>query len=212
MKKVTLLPFIVSFLFFSCETSKITSSWRSDDKPPVPYKRIIVLALIKNRDTSIREYMEMRLTENLNKMGFPAVSAVSIFGAKALDKMGEDEAMQKLKAVGADAIVTIVLLNEQNRNYVYRPIQNYDARTLLRDRMRGFYFPGPDSYSQSPIPGLEKRFFWETNLFDLKSLALVYTVRTETYDPVSTHTMGDEYGILIANNMVDKRVLVKTTN
>ena len=53
----------------------------------------------------------------------------------------------------------------------------------------------------------DTRYFWESNLFDVASKELIYSVQTESFDPASSETLAHEYGKLIVKDMVKHRVL-----
>lgn len=53
--------------------------------------------------------MEAHLVGDLHDLGYNAISSMSVFGPKASKRMTEDSAINNIKDVGADAVITIVL-------------------------------------------------------------------------------------------------------
>lgn len=53
------------------------------------------------------------------------------------------------------------------------------------------------------------RYFWETNLYDLRTGDLLCSVQTESFDPLSVEAMAHEYGKLIVADMVNNDILKK---
>ena len=51
------------------------------------------------------------------------------------------------------------------------------------------------------------KFFWESNLYDMSTQKLIYSVQTESFDPANSETMAHEYGKMIIKNMVQQSVL-----
>ena len=195
-----------------CTTSKITSSWKADDVVAQKYNKVMVLGLIRESDRSIQENMENHLVGDLRELGYSAVSSLQEYGPKVFDKMDEEEALGKLKNSGVDAVVTIVLLDkEKERKYVpgniyYSPYGYYynrfwGYRTVLSRRI---YEPG---YYIT-----DTKYFWESNLFDMNTQKLVYSVQTQSFDPVNSESMGHEYGQMIVNDMVKNNVLRKVSD
>ena len=207
MKKI--IWFLSAFILFitGCGTSRITSSWKAEDSTTHFYKKILVLGLIRESDRAIQENMENHLAGDLNVLGFNAVTSMGEYGPKAFENMNEEDALSKLKNSGIDAVVTIVLLNkEKERRYVagqlyYSPYGYYYSRFwgyrgILYHRI---YEPG--------YYATDTKYFWETNLYEMNTQKLLYSVQTQSFDPVNTQSLAHEYGQLIVKDMTRKKVL-----
>jgi len=53
----------------------------------------------------------------------------------------------------------------------------------------------------------DTKYFWESNFYDMKTQQLIYSVHTQSFDPINAASMGHEYGMLIVHNMVKQQVL-----
>jgi len=190
-----------------CTTSRITSSWKAEKTNPQKYNKIMVLGLIREADRSLQAKMENHLVSDLSELGYTAVSSLKEYGPKVFDNMDEAAAISKLKNSEIDAVITIVLLDkEKERKYIpgnmyYSPYNYYynrfwGYRTALYNRI---YEPG--YYITNT------RYFWESNLYDMSTQKLVYSVQTQSFDPANSESMGHEYGQLIVKNMVKLKVL-----
>lgn len=201
MKKIKGISFALLLLAVGCSTSKITSSWKAQSITPKKYNKILVLGLIRDADRRIQERMEQHFIGDLTDMGYTAISALQEYGPKAFDSLNEKAALAKIKNSGADAVVTIVLLDKQKeRKYV-------PARAYFEGDFLGYY-----GYQHRRIyePGYyvtDTKYFWESNFYDLKNKSLLYSVHTETFDPESIEILAHEYGLLIVNDMSKKAVL-----
>jgi len=132
------LIFILSIILVSCNSSRITSSWKEADTAPVNYKKILVIAL-SQPDNALKEQMEQHLVEDIQSHGMQAISAFKQYGPKAFEKMSEQTAIEKIQNSGADAILTIVLLDKsKERNYVHSNI-TYTPYALYYNRFWGYY-------------------------------------------------------------------------
>ena len=207
MKKLKWIIIILVWFSAGCSTSKITTSWKAENTTPEKFKKILVLGLIRDVDRSLQEQMENHMVGDLKELGYNAVSSITEFGPKAFDKMEEEAAIEKLKNSGVDAVVTIVMLDKQKeQKYVpghsfYTPYSFYynrfwGYRTTL---FRRIYEPG---YYVT-----ETKYFWESNLYTMSTQKLVYSVQTESFDPINAESMAHEYGKLIVNDMINKYVL-----
>jgi len=207
MKNIRWITISILLIVSGCSTSRITSSWKAENTTPQKYKKILVLGVIRENDRRIQENMEAHFVNDLKSLGYNAVSSLQEYGPKAFDKIDEDNAIAKLKNSGVDAVITIVLLDkEKERKYVsgnlyYSPYGYYynrfwGYRTTLHRRI---YEPG--YYITNT------RYFWESNLYDMATQKLVFSVQTQSFDPASSEILGHEYGQMIVKNMVKQNVL-----
>ena len=208
MKK--LIQIGIAFLLIiaaGCSTTKITNSWKAENAVSGNYKKVLVLGLIREADRNIQDYMENHMVGDLKDLGYNAVPSIKEYGPKAFDKMEEKDAIEKLRNSGIDAIITIVLLDkEKERKYVpgnmyFTPYGYYhnnfwEYRSALYQRI---YEPG--YYVTST------KYFWESNLYDMNTQKLVYSVQTQSFEPVNSESLGHEYGEKIVKNMVNQHVL-----
>jgi hypothetical protein len=205
MKKIKWIALLL--IAAGCSTSKITTSWKAENITPQKYNKILVLSLIREADRTIQENMENHFVGDLKELGYNAVSSLHEYGPKAFDKMDEEAALSRLKNTGVDAVITIVLLDKEKErkyipgNFYYSPFGYYHNRfwgyrTALYRRI---YEPG---YYVT-----DTKYFWESNLYDMSTQELVYSVQTQSFDPANSESMAHEYGKMIVKNMVKQNVL-----
>jgi hypothetical protein len=207
MKKIIILISAV-ILILGCTTQRITNTWKTDEVVPNDYNKVLVLGLIIDADRSIQENMENHLAGDLRALGYNTVTSLKEFGPKAFDKMTEEDAIDKLKGKGIDAVVTIVLLDKlRERAYVprdmnYSPFGYYNSYfwDYHRTMYRRIYSPG--------YFVVNTRYFWESNLFDMSNQKLIYSAQTQSFDPVDSEMMGHRYGKMIVKNMVAEKLLL----
>jgi len=208
MKKISRIAVALLLIAAGCSTSKITSSWKADNAIVPKYNKVLVLALIRENDRSIQENMENHLVGDLKELGYNAVSSLREYGPKAFGQMDEEAAIDKLKNSGVDAVITIVLLDKKKESryvpgdlyfspygYYYNRFWGY--RTVLYRRI---YEPG---YYVT-----DTKYFWESNLYDMSTQKLVYSVQTRSFDPASSESLGHEYGRMIVKNMLKENILL----
>lgn len=209
MKKIKWGFIALILIVNSCSSSKITSTWKDENSTAKQYSKILVLGLIREADRSIQVNMENHFVGDLKDLGYNAVSSLDEYGPKSFENMDEATALSKLKNSGIDAVITIVLLDKQKeRKYVpgnmyYSPYGYYynrfwGYRTVLYQRI---YEPG---YYVT-----DTKYFWESNFYDMNNQKLLYSAQTETFDPANSESMGHEYGLIIAKNLVKQNILLK---
>jgi hypothetical protein len=67
-------------------------------------------------------------------------------------------------------------------------------------------------YGRVYSPGyvsVNTRFFWESNLYDVSSKKLLYSVQSETFNPSSAADMGKAYSRIVVKNMTKEGIVAK---
>ena len=208
MKTRRYLLYALLFMAISgCTTSQITSSWKASDVSPYNYKKVLVLGLIHETDRSMQQQMEDHLVNDLKDLGYEAVTSLQEYGPKAFDKMDEATAIQSLKKNGFDAVFTIVLLDKTKESRYVAGNAYYSPYSIYYNRFWGYR---TTLYRRIYEPGYyvtDTRYFWESNLYEMSTQKLVYSVQTESFEPANSESLGHEYGQLIVKNMVKENVL-----
>jgi hypothetical protein len=204
-----IIPSILILFALGCATSRITYSWKQDKVPAKKYNKILVLAMNGETDLTTRQRMEMHLVGDLKDLGYNAVSSMLEFGPKAFRAMKEEAVIEKLQNSGFDAVFTIVLLDkEKERNYVQGQM-NYPTHVMYYRHFWGYYTTVYDRVYATGYYTVNTRYFWESNLYDVASKELMYSVQTESFDPASSEALAHEYGKIIVKDMVKIHVLPK---
>ncbi len=212
MKKILFALFSLGFLGLGCSSSKITHTWKAENETIQQYKKVLVLGLIKEADRSIQENMENHLVSDLELLGYQAVSSLREFGPKAFDKMTEEKALEKLKNSAIDAVITIVLLDKEKESRYVPGNVFYSRYGIYHNRFWGYR---ASLYQRIYEPGYyvtDTKYFWESNVYDMSTQKLVYSVQTQSFDPANSESMAHEYGKLIVKSMVKENVLQDKKN
>ena len=213
MKKIRNLSIVVALLLMnSCGTTYITSTWKAPDFTPKKYNKVMVLGIIREADRTIRERMENHLVGDLKALGYHAFSAYQEYGPKAFQDMTEEQANQKLSGDGIDAVVTVVLLDKQKERYYVPGRVAYSPYIYYQNRVWGYYHSINGRIGMPGYYEVTTKYFWESNLYDLSSDKLVYSVQTQSFEPASTEALAHEYGQKIIQSMIKGNVLQKAGN
>ena len=91
----------IKFIFWAllitgCYTSVITNTWKSKSIKSKKFEKILVIALVKQKDRSLRESMENHLVGDLVEKGITAISSLKEYGPKSFEALSENEVIQKL--------------------------------------------------------------------------------------------------------------------
>ena len=197
-------------LIVSCGSStKVTSSWKSNNAPSstASLKKIMVLALLPEKDRNIQQTMEKGLVEKLAEKNIQAFSAYEQYGPSRFSK-DEKQALNQFKKSGADGVITIVLLDKQKeRDYVPGNVMGRPYG-LYYNRFWGYYNNLYDRVYTQGYYETNTNYFFESNLYNLKSDKLLYSAQTESFDPNSTEQLAREYSKSIVEDMSKGGVLV----
>ena len=204
------IPWLILVAFtLGCATSRITHSWKDESALRIKYNKILVLAMNGGPNLTTHQRMELRLTGDLKDLGHNAVSSMMEYGPKAFRDMTEEAVIEKIQKSGFDGVITIVLLDKQKER-VFVPGHFYSQPYLLYYRHFWNYYT--TIYDRVYAPGYyttNTRYFWESNLYDVASKELLYSVQTESFDPASSESLAHEYGKLIVKDMVKNQLLAR---
>lgn len=207
---ITILSSVcIMVVLAACSSTRVTSSWRSEDAINVNSRKVLVLGVMNNtNERAIKEHMEQNLVADLRAVGINAVAASSEFSPKAFNNMNENRAMRSLKNKGYDAVMTIVLL-DKSKERVYNPGTVMYEPWGYYNRFWGYY---RTMYGRVYSPGYystNTSYFWESNLYDLSNNKLLYSVQSKSFDPSSYQSLGREYAKQVINDMDKQGLLVK---
>jgi hypothetical protein len=207
MKKIKWVALTLILIGAGCTSSRITSSWKAENITSQKYKKVMVVGLIRDADRRIQENMENHFVGDLKDLGYDAVSSLKEYGPKAFENMTEVVALDKIKTSGVDAVITIVLLDkEKERNYVPGRVY-YSPYYYYQRRFWGYYGTLNRRIYEPGYYVTNTRYFWESNLYDMNSDSLMYSVQTQSFTPADAESLGHEYGKLIVKNMVKQNIL-----
>ncbi len=197
-----------ALLLISCSGPRITSSWSAPDTKANPFKKIAVIGIITNEDNSMRQQMEKHMTGDLRELGFNAVAFTETFNDKDFPRdMRYDSARQKLMDAGIDAVITIGLLDKEKEKVFVR-----DQYQMSKEKNSFWY------YYQTVLEAVEKNkghyetitsYYWESNLYDLNNLSMIYSARSEFFEENDIKKMAHRYGKKLVEDMQKQMVLVK---
>lgn len=211
MKKyISLAGCIITLLAIaSCSSTKVTSSWKAPGtEVKVNSRHVLVLGIMnKGQSHALRSNMEDQLATELRNSGVDATPSSSVFNSRQFNN--EQKALRALKNKGYDAVMTISLLNKSKETHYnpgtvyYEPYGPYYGHWwgYYRWRYGSVYTPG--YYSE------DTKFYWETNLYDLRQDKMLYSVQSESFDPSSIESLGNDYAKNVVKDMMKQGLMVK---
>ena len=197
MKKVIFL--LLSIAVFGCASdSKITSSWKSKKRTKV-YHDVVILAL--TNDIPAKQLVETDMEDALRKQEVSVKSSIDVLPQSFSKETPKDQILKKVRATGADAILSVSLINkETQRRYVpgapgYVPgfwgYYQYWSPTV--------YTPG--YYTEDRV------YYIETNLYDAATDQLIWSAQSESYNPASLTGFSKELANRLAEKLIKDNII-----
>lgn len=205
MKKIFWV--LCAAVLFSCQTSKITTTWTDKDISPKKYNKILVLGVLKDNDRELQSKMEKHLAGDLNDLGYSAFAASEVYPPSTFINSDTIRAIEAINNKGFDAVLTVVLLDKQKeRKYVPARTENIPA---YHDQFDRYYSTMYDRVHTEGYYTTETKIFWESNFYDHATRKLVHSSQTRSFDHGSKESLAHYYGLLLTNKLVKSRVLIK---
>ncbi len=207
MKKLFLISLLAFFI--SCQPTKITRTWTEKDIMPKKYKKVLVLGVLTESDTLLKNKIESHLADDLREMGYLAIASHKIFPKEAFLKDDTARAVNIFHQNGFDAVLTVVLLDKKKESYYLPGKITSNTSYSNYSRFDNYYNTVSERIYSPEYYGEETKFIWENNFYDLNSKKMIYSARSRSFDITSINTLAKTYGTLMAKSLVDKKILLK---
>lgn len=165
----------------------------------------MVAGIVKAPNDSFRIKTEKYFAAGLRNMGYNTVTSFDEFGPTGLQNLSEEETYIRLCEKGIDAVIVVALidLSKQERikqkktygfsgNYYYDRIWNY--KNITAD------FSDENNKSATG-------YFWESILFNLRTLEAECTVQTKPFNTISATGFSNDFVTRILKQMRKEGIL-----
>jgi hypothetical protein len=210
MKRVLVLMMPLFLLLAACSSTNVTNSWKDKDIAQANFRKVLVIAMLPEKDRNLRQQMENEMVDDLAKKGYAAISSYAEYGPKAFAGMNEKQVLQQLDRNKVDGVITVGLLNtEESENYVPGSVR-YEPYAVVYNR---FWRTYQTYYNRTYTPGYTDRqtnYFFETNLYDVNSNKLLYSAQSKSFDPASANQIAHEVSKAVVKDMKKNGILTST--
>lgn len=195
MKKNLLLTAAITSLLLSCNSTRITKTWKDPEATVSIEKlnKVLVVALLK--DETSRRVAEDKMVSMLSNKGVASYTYLP----KEVSQQNEAAIQSKIKADGFDGAVTMRLVDvEKDVEYTPGMITSYPMyyRSFSGYYMRSWQmFSTPDRYTTT------KTFTIETNVYSITKDKIIWSGITESTNPGGVSKLSNE-----VTNAVYKRM------
>jgi hypothetical protein len=208
MKQLTV--YIGILLLAACAAStEITAVWRNPENVSQSYRNICIAAITEN--VANKQVVEQEMANQLKLNGVQSTKIVDILPYKFSGQPDEKNIiLEKVRENKNDAILTFTLVKQKEETrYVpgsatYAPYGPYGS-------FGGYYgyygarMYDPGYYTQDDI------YFIETNLYDVATEKLVWSVQSKTWNPSNINQFAQDFTRAITRQLIKSNVIKPAT-
>lgn len=202
---------VSALVIIGCQSAtQITGSWKNADANVDGNINSILVTALTGRTTA-RQAIEDDIAAALNEKGYKTIKSIDVLpptltGSETPDR---EELLSKISNTGADAILTVALIDEKTEtryvpgNYSYAPVPRFGYYGTFWGYYNTWY---PTLYD----PGYyeeEKVYFLETNLYDAETEELLWSAQSESYSPTSIPDFSQEFSNVVVSKLEDDGIL-----
>lgn len=203
-----ILAYSLLVLLSACGPQKITTTYRVEPAFPDSYYKILVVAILPDENSMIRKSMETETVAVLTGYGYDASSAISVFGSKGLAAAGEEATYLKLCSSGIDAVMILALVPMEKESQ-YPGTGQYI-------RTNNYYYKRIWDYKKMQVGMVpeepEDEYYWESILFDLRTLQATCILRTQTFTSYNQSKINNDLVRLVTKKLVKEKIIRKKNN
>ena len=169
-----------------CSATRATSEWRDEGFTGKRFDDLLVIAI--DDSTRDRRLFEDTFSRALREEGLDATSSWTLMPAE--QKVDKESVRAAISGRSVGAVLVVHLVGTEERE-VYHPPRTTYAPARYAYRYYGYY---SSVYDYVYEPGYYTRHQYvklETNLYDVASEALVWSMQSETIDPQTANELVD---------------------
>jgi hypothetical protein len=213
----------------SCTTLKpttdLTGTWK--DPEAKSYKDFFVAVLTKN--LPVRSTIEGDIARKLKQEKVKASKSLDVIEhAEKVETVEEKKAaVEKIKGLGYDAIITVTLIKhtEENR-YVpgttsyaptsvgigtgyYNPVTKTDQGSGSYGAFGAYYMDASSAYNTDGYYVVDKVYFLESRLYDANTSKLVWSAQSETFYPDDIEKASSDFSYVMVEALKKGNLIYK---
>lgn len=179
MIRIVAIPALCALLLSSCASTRLISTWAEPSFRGRSIKRLLIIGVAESE--GVRRSFESMFVEELTRRGVSAQPSADRLPSGRQLKEGEIAATAA--AVSADAVL-ITHLEGVTREQRWNP----PSHATFPDYYGAYYPYYSTIHDHVHAPGYyttHTRVFLETNIYDVAQRKLIWSARSETFDPSS---------------------------
>ena len=215
MKRYALLSVIAgAFIFTACSSSKeSTGVWVNKEKiQGKTWSNVFIIVM--TADIQARVALEKDLAAIAISKGYKAVKSIDVMPADLNDPKTpcKEEIVKKVKASGCDAVFVASLLDKAEdirytpgtTAYSVGPYYSWSGNYYS-----GYYSHWYPTVSSPSYYSKDKTYFMLSNLFDVASEEIMWSVQSEVFNPSSLKSFSKSYTASLLSQLKKDNLLKK---
>ena len=206
----TVSALCIAAVISSCSTQNtyITASWKKPNTSLKKYDNVFIDVLSSN--IAAKQQLEDALQQKFTESGIKSEKSIDAMPPdfESQNTKNKDAILGKIKASNADAILTVALIDEKDKQrYVPGGGYNPGFQYGFYNNYWGYY-SGRYGYLYSPgYYTTDKVYYIETNLYDAGSEQLVWSTQSKTYNPGGLNGFVNGYTAAIDQSLIKNRLI-----
>ena len=198
LKFVNTLIFIGLFLSTSCSSTKLTSVWKDRTYRGGILENVMVVGV--SDELPLRKRFEYEFVREFKRYGVKAVSSAEVIPQDKELNRETIEAEVKKRGIGA-VFVTHLAGTGERAVYPDSPIFGYRGRFDVD-------YPAVQDYVHGPGYHTKRKFVkLESNIYDIKTGKLIWSVKSETFDPKSATEIMKSLSKAVMENLQENDMI-----
>lgn len=200
----------VLFLVACAASTEITAVWRNPENAGTSYHNICIAAITEN--VANKQVIEQEMANQLKINGVKSTKIVDILPYKFTGNPEEKNIiLEKVRENKNDGILTFTLIKQKDETR-YVPGSATYSPGYYGGSFGGYYgyYGGrmydPGYYTQDEI------YFIETNLYDVATEKLVWSVQSKTWNPSNISQFSQDFTRAITKQLIKSNVIKPSTN
>lgn len=216
MKKYFFILFVIPFICAACSsTKKSTDVWVNEEKiKGKSFDKVFIIAM--TADVEARSTIENDLANMAASRGHKVVKSSDVIPISLQDPKlpTKDEVISKIKETGCDgAFVASVLKKEETIGYTpgtsayaVNPYVGYSGT------ITGYYSYWYPSVSTASYYDHEKTYFVRSNLYDVATEEIMWSVQSKVFSPSSIKKFSKDYTTTLIKQLEKQKLLKDKSN
>jgi len=214
MKNSPFVLLMTTFIFAACSSpKKSTGVWVNKEKiQGKSFSKIFIVVM--TADPEARSTVENDIAAIATSRGHPVVKSIDVIETDIKNPKvpTKDEVVAKIKETGCDGVFVVALLKKEEAvgftqgttAYSIAPYQSYGGGTYT-----GYYtywYPSvstPDYYSH------EKTYVMQSNLYDVASEEIMWSVQSKIFDPETLKKFSKAYTSTLIKQLEKEKLIKK---
>ena len=194
----------VCLLLISCASTKLTDVWTDEAYHGSPFSTVLVIGVSDQQ--RVKRSFEDKFVNQLKKIGIEAIASSAVISSnKKLEKKDIVSAVEKS---GVDAVLITHLLGVDKEKKYHPPSSTYYHRSAPYYGGYYRYYGNVYSYVNSPAYYTNHvTVLLETNMYAVDTKKLIWSGKSETWNPESDSEVIDSVIKLVIKNLQKDKLI-----